>query len=137
MALSEKHCRPEPELAGRPLLCEHVFVSIKGRASTWLESAIRRRDVASAMAEAAQMRPLSLEYALALTVLLAEARDPRFNRAAARWIARFALESPGVGLHDIEAAVVAFARLPHRSHEARELLGELARRHGLRVRALT
>jgi hypothetical protein len=112
-------------------------VSITGRAATWFESAIRRRDVASAMAEAAQMRPLGLEYALALTVLLAEARDPRFSRAAARWIARFAIECPLVDIHDIEAAVIAFARLPHRSREARELLAELGRRHGLRLRALT
>jgi hypothetical protein len=112
-------------------------VSIKGRASTWFESAIDRRDLAGAMAEAAQMRPLGLEYALALTVLLAETRDPRFSRAAARWTARFAIECPRVVLYDIEAAVSAFARLPHRSHEARELLVELAKRHGLRLRGLT
>jgi hypothetical protein len=89
------------------------------------------------MAEATQMRPLGLEYALALTVLLAESRDPRFPRAAARWIARFALECPRVDMRDIEAAVAAFARLPRCPHEARQLLAELGRRHGLRLRALT
>lgn len=111
-------------------------MSIKGRSSTWFEGAIRRRDVASALAEATQMRPLTLGYALALTVVLGETRDPRFPRAAARWIARFTMECASVDVHDVEAAVIAFARLPHRSLEARQLLLDLGERHGLHLAVL-
>lgn len=113
-----------------------MFVSIKGRASVWFEGAIRRGDVPGALAEASQMRPLPLGYALALTVVFGEARDPRFPRAAARWIARFATECREVDVHDVEAAVIAFARLPHRSGEARQLLVELGERHGLQLTVL-
>ncbi|MDQ3092440.1 MAG: hypothetical protein M3R46_12445, partial [Actinomycetota bacterium] len=64
---------------------------------TWFRVAVQRGDLAGAMAEVDALRPLGLGPALGLAVLLAEARDPRADRAAARWLARLALERPGVG----------------------------------------
>lgn len=57
---------------------------------------------------------LSLSDALALTALYAAANDRKFDAAAVRWLARFALEAERVTLADLELAVVSLAALPRR-----------------------
>lgn len=60
------------------------------------------------MVEADALRPLGLGFALGLAVLLAEAHDPRADRAAARWLARLVLERPGVTTVQLRAGLRAF-----------------------------
>jgi hypothetical protein len=61
---------------------------------------------------------VSLEDALALTLLLA-ARDPdRFDRAGLRWHTRFCREAPAVGLDEALAVLALLAALRDASGRA-------------------
>ena len=52
------------------------------------------------------------------------ADDPRYERAAARWVGRFALECPRAEPHDLRRALDAFEAMP--DPEARQTLVDLA-----------
>jgi hypothetical protein len=69
------------------------------------------------------LRRVGLDDALAILVLLAEAGDPRFDRAAARWVGRLLTETPA-GLRDARFAIALVERLP----AGRDALHGLARR---------
>lgn len=86
-------------------------MSIKGSPRVWFEAAVQRGELAAAVAEVDALRPLGLGYALGLTVLLAEARDPRADRAIARWLARLTLERPGVATADVRAGTARLRSL--------------------------
>ena len=58
-------------------------------------------------------------------------RDARYDRAAARWLARFALERRGVTLQDMRIAVAALDALPVDPAAARRTLAALCSTHGL------
>ena len=74
-------------------------MSIKGSPYARFKRAI---DIRGAAAELPQVQP---HDALAILPLLAEKEPARYERAAARWLARFALERQ-VGLEEIGAALV-------------------------------
>ncbi|MDQ8044572.1 MAG: hypothetical protein REI11_08200 [Patulibacter sp.] len=69
-------------------------MSIKGRPITWLDAAVKRGDVASAISAAAEMTrgSLSLDYALAIVVLMADGDPDRYDRAVTRWLQRWEAE---------------------------------------------
>lgn len=52
---------------------------------------------------------LSLADALAVTLVLRD--DPRYSRAAARWVGRLALETPQLSLADSQLAMAALVEL--------------------------
>ncbi len=111
-------------------------MSIKGSPQRWLEQAIATGDLASALGEASELRPLSLSHALGVVCLLQEAHDPRAGRAGARWAARLTLERPDV---DVDALAQLAGALQHAEscpHGPRRALCELAAHHGLPVAAL-
>src|SRR5213594_4066793 len=83
--------------------CEHVFVGDAGAASSRFRHAIVRRNLFAAESAARDFGWLSLEYALELLVLFAEHRDPRYPRAAVRWLSRLLDE------RDLEADEAALA----------------------------
>ena len=58
-------------------------------------------------AAAAELPRVGLDDALAILIVLAQTNDPRFDRAAARWVGRLLTETPA-GLSD--------ARFAHRVH---------------------
>jgi hypothetical protein len=58
--------------------------------------AIRNRNLLNAEIAAREIGELSLGDALAYCLLLADVDPPRFDRAIARWVARFILEAPGI-----------------------------------------
>lgn len=66
---------------------------------------------------------IELDDALTLLVLMAEAEDPRFDKAAARWVGRLLTETP-CDLRDARFALAMVERLP----ECRDALGKLAGR---------
>ncbi len=77
---------------------------------------------------AREMGQLALEDALSLVLLYAGADDPRFDRAATRWIARFCVEGEP-SLSELQAAVCALALLGRGGGEAgARLLQALARK---------
>jgi hypothetical protein len=63
---------------------------------------------------------MSLMHALSLVVLYARAGSPKFEAAAVRWLARFALEGREVRLADVQLAAAAFASLRGMRHEKAE-----------------
>jgi hypothetical protein len=65
----------------------------------------------------------------ALRIVLRLHGTERAERASVRWLARFALEAPTVGLEDVRLAADALDELPE--PDARERLARLCRAHGL------
>jgi hypothetical protein len=105
-----------------------VFVTSQGTASGRFRRAIDRRLVDEAMFAAAEMPKLPLGLALELVELLAEASDPRFDRAAARWLLKLA--AAGADLRELQLAGAALNRLEAdpACEIARETLARLAER---------
>src|SRR4051812_3012280 len=65
-----------------------------------------------AMAEARDIPRMALRDALEICFLLESNDDPRYERAAARWVGRFALECRRAEPHDLRRALDAFDALP-------------------------
>ena len=82
----------------------------QGSAQTRFRRAIERKALLNAELAAREMGHLGLEDALSLVLLYAAADDPRFDRAATRWIARLCVESTPT-LSELQAAVSALALL--------------------------
>jgi len=74
-------------------------------------------------AAAAELPRIGLDDALVILLVLAQANDPRFDRAAARWVGRLLTETP-VGLSDARFALALVERPPG----CRDALHGLARR---------
>ncbi|WP_028060989.1 hypothetical protein [Candidatus Solirubrobacter pratensis] len=66
--------------------------------------------------------------ALAVLLLMERLDDPQFERAAVRWISRFAVECGGVLLCELHAALKAVDALP--APDAIAMLGALLKRRG-------
>jgi hypothetical protein len=95
-----------------------MFVATHSEALGRFNAAVGRRDLegaSKAAREMAQSGPVSLHCALELLVLLARARDRRFEAAARRWLVRLgqerrAAEEPHT-LTELQIASVAVAGL--------------------------
>jgi hypothetical protein len=97
--------------AGRPRVCERVFVSIKGRPYTWLRASLQRGDLAGVRSAASELRQINLADALAIVLLMSTTQDPAYQRAATRWLTRLASERPSIGLQDLHTALDALQAL--------------------------
>ena len=107
-------------------------VSIKGRPHTWLLAAIRRGDLAGVRAAAAELgHQLNLVDALSIVLVMADQGDRRYDRAAAKWLARLAYERPAVRLQDLRLGLSALEALPHNPAASKLQLADLCRRHRL------
>lgn len=83
--------------------------------------------------DAAQELPrIELDDALQICVLMQG--HEQADRAAARWLARLALECPTVRLEDLRAGLAAFDAYPYNADGARRALDELCRLHSTRAR---
>jgi hypothetical protein len=100
-----------------------VFVSIKGSPYANFSRALETRKLSIVLAAAAELQAIQLDDALEILILLAAENDPRFDRAAARWVGRLLAETP-IGLADGRYAIALVERLPQCS----ETLRRLARR---------
>ena len=74
---------------------------------------------------------MTLGDALRLCLLLRDSADERYERAAVRWLGRFALEARAATLAELREAAVALDELPERPNYAMEVLSKLCVRHGL------
>jgi hypothetical protein len=98
---------------------------------TWFDAALACGDAAGAWAAAHELRRLELADALALCLLLREQQPSLYERAAARWAARFALEADAVRLPDLGLAVAALHALNGAERVAGiAALASLCRQHG-------
>lgn len=71
---------------------EHVFVTSAGHAHTRFRRALLTKNLTLIEAAAAELGHVGLDDALRMLVVMAEQRDARFERAAARFAARVTLE---------------------------------------------
>jgi hypothetical protein len=108
---------------GPDCTCEHAFVSIKGSPYANFQRSLETRKLPIVLAAAAELSHVSLDDALEILVLMAEDDDPRFERAAARWVGRLLTETPPMTLKEVRWAVAMVEQLPH----CRESLLRLAR----------
>jgi hypothetical protein len=91
--------------------------------------AIERGNLVIAEATAREIGGLTLEEALRLLFFYAEHDPIKFERAALRWLARYATEGKAVSLLKAQLALSALAELRAGEREAAaKMLMELARR---------
>jgi hypothetical protein len=102
-------------------------VTAQGSPLTRYRRAVERESLLLAETAAREATFLTLADALGLLSLYAAAADPKFSRAAARWLGRLALEKPELGLAEIQLAAAALAALPHRPESSLHVLADLSR----------
>jgi hypothetical protein len=74
---------------------------------------------------------VALHDALRICLVLRDGDSVRYERAAVRWLGRFALEADRVTIRELRFAAEAFDALPHRAAEAMERLQSLCIAHGV------
>ena len=77
------------------------------------------------MTAARELPWIALEDALRICLVLRGGDPERYERAAVRWLGRFALEAREVTIEDLRMAAAALDDLPHRASEAMERLQRL------------
>ena len=75
------------------------------------QRALKTRNLSIIRAAVAELPNVSLLDALSICVVIRERQPDAFERAAVRWLGRFATERPAVRLDAVAQAVDAFARL--------------------------
>jgi hypothetical protein len=114
-----------------PSIWEHLFVTSQSSAYMRLRRALDRRNVTEALAAASELQFVGLAEALELTLLLADADQDKYERAAVRWHVRFVYESKNVGVRESQAVLALLAAIPMNSLAATALAELLSRRRGL------
>src|SRR4051812_36804504 len=92
-------------------LCEHVFVTAQGSAYQRFRRALLTGNPSVIDAAARELPQISLEDALRVLVVLGKTRDPRYDRAAAKWAARVTAERR-LGLDDARKVLGMVEALP-------------------------
>jgi hypothetical protein len=101
-----------------------MFVSVKGSSYTWFRGALRTGNLTLIRAAAAELPHVRLDDALTVCMAIRDAEPERFERAALRWIARYAVEqAPDVT--SVLQAAQAFERMPAQPEEALTTLQRL------------
>lgn len=108
-------------------------MSIKGSSYTHFKRALANGDLTLIRLTAAELPRVALDDALRVCLLMAQQDHASFDRAATRWLGRFALEAPTVGLEHLDEALSAFAVMRDQPVRARRLLVALGTTHGLRL----
>jgi hypothetical protein len=103
-------------------------VTAQGHPRAIFTRAIERGNLLVAEATAREIGNLTLEEALRLLFLYAEKEPVKYERAALRWLARYASEGKAVTLLKAQLALSALAELrAGDGQHAAKLLSELAR----------
>ncbi len=100
-----------------------------GSAYTRFQRALLTRNLTLVIAAAAELPRVELRDALEVCLLLRDSEPSRYERAAVRWVGRFALEAADVSLEAVERAIAALNALPHQPAEAMERLAALCAQH--------
>lgn len=84
------------------------------------------------IAAAKELPQIALDDALRICLTFRDGDPERYERAAVRWLGRFALEARGVTIDALRLAADALDALPERATEAMEQLQALCAAHGVR-----
>ena len=93
--------------------------------------ALATGNAALVTAAALELPQVSLDDALRICLVLREGDPERYERAAVRWLGRFALEARRVTIDDLRLAADALDALPDRASEAMERLQRLCVARGV------
>ena len=102
-----------------------------GNPYTRFRRALDTGNEALVTAAALELPRIALEDALRICLVLRSGDPDRYERAAVRWLGRFALEAREVRIDDLRQAAEALAVLPQRATEAMERLQRLCVAHGV------
>jgi hypothetical protein len=97
---------------------------IKGSDYRWLRQALERGDLPLVKASAAQLPTVDLPTALDIALLVMEQEPHNGERAALRWLGRWALEAQDASLSGLLEATVAMS-LAHESERWEAVLRRL------------
>jgi len=81
---------------------------------------------------ARELPQIALDDALRICLVLRDGEPDRYERAAVRWLGRFALEARGVTIDALRTAADALDALPERPADAMERLQRACVAHGVR-----
>ena len=101
-----------------------MFVSIKGSPHARLRRALLTGNMAVIEGAAAELPALDLADALRVLIVMGKVRDPRYERAAARWAARAASERR-LSLADSRRVLALVEALPESPDAVGEALARL------------
>jgi hypothetical protein len=99
-------------------------VSIKGSPYARFQRSLQTRKLSVVLTAAAELQSIQLDDALEILILMAREKDPRFDRAAARWVGRVLVETPPMTLKEARWVIAMVEQLPR----CRESLHRYARR---------
>jgi hypothetical protein len=108
-----------------------MFVTSDGSPYARFRRALDTGNETLVITAARELPQIALDDALRICLVLRNGSPERFERAAVRWLGRFALEGRGVTIEDIRAAAEAMDGLPERAADAMERLQSLCVAHGL------
>jgi hypothetical protein len=101
-----------------------VFVSIKGSPYANFRRALETRNLRIVVPAAAELSWVNLTDSLDILALMAKDGDPRFDRAATRWVGRLLTETPLLTLSELRWVVAMVEQLPR----CQESLARIAQR---------
>lgn len=108
----------------------YVPVTSDGSAYTRFRRALEIGNELLVLAAARELPRVGLEDALRICLVLRDGDPERYERAAVRWLGRFALEGRNVSIDALRRAADALDALPHQATEAIERLQILCVTHG-------
>jgi hypothetical protein len=109
----------------------YVRMTSQGSAYGRFRRALQQGNLQLVRASAGELPTIRLDDALRVCLLIRD-RDPqRYERAALRWVARFAVEAQAATLGDVQAAARALAQLPSEPDDAMGQLQRLCLAHQL------
>jgi hypothetical protein len=102
-----------------------------GNPYTRFRRALATGSEAVVLAAARELPQIALDDALRICLVLRGGNPDRYERAAVRWLGRFALEARGATIDDLRLAADALDALPERASEAMERLQQLCVDRGI------
>src|ERR1035437_7343382 len=108
-----------------------MFATSDGSAYARFRRALQTGTENLVLAAARALPQIALDDALRICLVLRTGDPGRYERAAVRWLGRFALEAPGATIEDLRLAAEALDLLPARAHEAMERLRQLCLARGV------
>ena len=108
-----------------------MFVTSDGNPYARFRRALETGNEALVTAAALELPWIALDDALRICLVLRGSDPARYERAAVRWLGRFALEARNVTIDDLRQAANALDALPDRAADAMERLQRLCVARGL------
>jgi hypothetical protein len=108
-----------------------MFVTSDGSPYARFRRALEMGNEALVLAAARELPHIALDDALRICLLLRDGDRRRYERAAVRWLGRFALEAHGVTIDALRHAADALDLLPTSAADAMERLQGLCADHSV------